>query len=54
MFALVSSGHSGNTDSKGGHYNHKTGKYHYIIIIMEVLNISILLGFALIFFSMEH
>jgi len=21
--------HSGNTDSKGGHYNRKTGKYHY-------------------------
>lgn len=21
--------HSGNTDSKGGHYNHETGEYHY-------------------------
>lgn len=21
--------HSGRTDSDGGHYNHKTGKYHY-------------------------
>jgi hypothetical protein len=22
-------GHSGRTDSDGGHMNHKTGKYHY-------------------------
>ena len=29
LFAFVLFGHSGNTDSKGGHYNRKTGKYHY-------------------------
>jgi len=22
-------GHSGRTDKNGGHYNHKTGEYHY-------------------------
>ncbi len=26
---LISFGHSGNTDSQGGHHNRKTGSYHY-------------------------
>ncbi|MFC1489812.1 topoisomerase DNA-binding C4 zinc finger domain-containing protein [Candidatus Latescibacterota bacterium] len=32
MFALLSTtvlGHSGGTDSSGGHYNRQTGEYHY-------------------------
>lgn len=26
---LISFGHSGNTDSQGGHHNRRTGSYHY-------------------------
>ena len=29
FFYSFSFGHSGRTDNYGGHYNHKTGKYHY-------------------------
>lgn len=30
MLTVISlSAHSGRTDSNGGHYNHKTGEYHY-------------------------
>ena len=28
-FNMVSSAHSGGTDSKGGHYDYSTGEYHY-------------------------
>jgi len=27
--STLASGHSGGTDSKGGHRNHNTGEYHY-------------------------
>lgn len=27
--ALMSFGHGGRTDKNGGHYNRKTGEYHY-------------------------
>lgn len=29
LLAITVSGHSGRTDSNGGHYNHSTGEYHY-------------------------
>ena len=29
MISISASAHSGGTDSKGGHYNHSTGEYHY-------------------------
>ena len=29
MISISTSAHSGGTDSKGGHYNHYTGEYHY-------------------------
>ena len=29
LICLYTFGHSGRTDKNGGHYNHKTGKYHY-------------------------
>ena len=29
FFTLSATAHSGRTDSKGGHYNHSTGDYHY-------------------------
>ena len=29
LVSINSFGHSGRTDSNGGHYNRKTGKYHY-------------------------
>jgi hypothetical protein len=29
LFWLFTFGHSGRTDRNGGHWNHKTGKYHY-------------------------
>ena len=29
VFNLMSYGHSGKTDSQGGHYDHSTGEYHY-------------------------
>ncbi|OHB49046.1 MAG: hypothetical protein A2Y10_04885 [Planctomycetes bacterium GWF2_41_51] len=29
LFPLNIYGHSGRTDSQGGHYNRKTGEYHY-------------------------
>ena len=29
ILALCASAHSGRTDSKGGHYNRRTGEYHY-------------------------
>jgi hypothetical protein len=29
MLSYFSFGHSGRTDSSGGHYNRKTGEYHY-------------------------
>lgn len=29
LIYLFASGHSGRTDKSGGHYNHKTGKYHH-------------------------
>ena len=28
-FPLFVLAHSGGTDRSGGHYNHKTGEYHY-------------------------
>ena len=28
-FSVVAYAHSGDTDANGGHYNHKTGQYHY-------------------------
>lgn len=29
VISTLSYGHSGRTDSKGGHKNHKTNTYHY-------------------------
>lgn len=29
LLCFTAQGHSGRTDSKGGHYNRKTGEYHY-------------------------
>ena len=29
IFTLSAAAHSGRTDSKGGHYDHSTGDYHY-------------------------
>jgi hypothetical protein len=28
-FSAVALAHSGGTDANGGHWNHKTGEYHY-------------------------
>ena len=45
--------HSGRTDSNGGHYNRKTGRYHYhgvrgnivgVLVVAGIIGIGFLVG----------
>jgi hypothetical protein len=51
--ALQASAHGGGLDSDGGHYNHKTGGYHYHRGVRGNMGLLVIAGAATVFFLLK-